>query len=65
MPGGWGQAAPARSAHPGRGSPIPSPEPGNRLPDGGRFLLSRLTARLNIAASTPGRKEGAAGLRGG
>lgn len=31
--------------------------PGSSLPDGGRFLLSRLTARLNISAGAPGRKE--------
>lgn len=58
MPGGWGrQHRPGRLILAPGGSPIPSPRsPGNRLPDGGRFLLSRLTARLNIAASTPGRK---------
>lgn len=30
--------------------PFPSPSARDRLPDGGRFLLSRLTARVNIAA---------------
>lgn len=29
---------------------FPRPSAGSRLPDGGRFLLSRLTARVNIAA---------------
>lgn len=40
----------------------PARVPGSRLPDGGRFLLSRLTARLNIAAVAPGgrRSSGAA-----
>lgn len=55
MPGGGaGSTGPVGSSCPW-GFPIPSPRsPGNRLPDGGRFLPSRLTARLNIAASTPG-----------
>ena len=59
MPGaGGGQHRPGRLIGAPGGAPIPSPRsPGSRLPDGGRFLLSRLTARLNIAASTPGRKE--------
>lgn len=47
-----------------RSSRRPGPQPASprdRLPDGGRFLLSRLTARLNIAAGARGRKEEQAG----
>lgn len=40
-----------------RGAPTPSPRPRSSLPDGGRFLLSRLTARLNISAGAGVRKE--------
>lgn len=53
-----------REGCPDRSSRRPGPQPASprgRLPDGGRFLLSRLTARLNIAAGARGRKEAQAG----
>ena len=52
-----GQRLPGRFIAAPAGAPIPSTRGPGSLPDGGRFLLSRLTARLNIAAGTPGRKE--------
>lgn len=61
MPGTLGGQHPPRRLLREHGSPARGP--GSRLPDGGRFLLSRLTARLNIAAVARGGRRSSRAAR--